>query len=63
MIRKAIVDLGTNTFNLLVADVSEAGISIIHSERFPVMLGMGGINDGRIAEDAMIRAKMTLRNY
>lgn len=63
MIRKAIIDLGTNTFNLLVADVHEAGITIVHSERFPVMLGMGGINDGRIAEDAMIRAKMTLRNY
>lgn len=63
MIRKAIIDLGTNTFNLLVADVHENGISIIHSERFPVMLGMGGINDGRIAEDAMIRAKMTLRTY
>lgn len=63
MIRKAIIDLGTNTFNLLVADVHEAGISIVHSERFPVMLGMGGINDGRIAEDAMIRAKMTLRTY
>lgn len=63
MIRKAIVDLGTNTFNLLVADVGENGIDIVHSERFPVMLGMGGINDGRIAEDAMIRAKMTLRNF
>ena len=54
--RKAIIDLGTNTFNLLIGDISEAGLDIVHSQKIPVMLGMGGINEGRIAPDAYQRA-------
>jgi len=52
----AIIDMGTNTFHLLVAELSEQGHHIIHRERLAVKIGMGGINDGRITEEGAIRA-------
>lgn len=63
MERRAVIDLGTNTFNLLVADLSDGKIAVVHTERIPVMIGMGGINEGFISSDAMSRAKQALRIY
>jgi len=54
--RVAVIDLGTNTFNLLVADVHSEGFDIIHNSKEGVALGMGGINEGRISEEAIARA-------
>ena len=54
--RKAVIDLGTNTFNLLIADVSENGFKVIHNSKEGVALGMGGINERIIAPEAMQRA-------
>lgn len=61
--RRAIIDLGTNTFNLLIADVDEMDFSVIHTEKEAVMLGMGGINEGTVAEDAQRRALDTLIRF
>lgn len=61
--RKAIIDLGTNTFNLLIGELSAGQLTIIHSEKIPVMLGMGGINEGKIAQDAFQRAMEALRIF
>ena len=61
--RRAVIDLGTNTFNLLIAEVSENSLRIIHSEKLPVLLGMDGINEGMIAEAAMARAKNALTQF
>ncbi|MBL7952013.1 MAG: hypothetical protein JNM62_09860 [Flavobacteriales bacterium] len=59
--RAAIIDLGTNTFNLLVYERDEVrGLRIIHSEERPVFLGRGGIEKGIIAGDAMERGMSTL---
>jgi len=44
----AIIDMGTNTFHLMVAELSQAGYRIIHRERVAVKIGMGGINDGTL---------------
>ena len=60
MIRKAIIDLGTNTFNLLIADVGNGGFQLVHSEKEGVALGMGGINDNFITPDAVNRAIASL---
>lgn len=61
---KAVIDLGTNTFNLLIGElVGDRLTKIIHSERYPVMLGMGGINQHRITEDAYERALHALRHF
>jgi exopolyphosphatase/guanosine-5'-triphosphate,3'-diphosphate pyrophosphatase len=54
--RVGIIDLGTNTFNLLIADVSTKGFTIIHQSKNGVALGMGGITDRVIAPDAIERA-------
>ena len=60
----AIIDLGTNTFNLLVtsppgplsqAEGGPSRFEIIHSSELPVFLGRGGIEQGVIAPDAFER--------
>lgn len=61
--RKGVIDLGTNTFNLLIAETSETNFRVIHAEKDGVALGMGGINKNVIAEDAMERALVTLKRF
>lgn len=54
--RVAVLDLGTNTFNLLVAERDGGeGLHVVHSEEIPVFLGKGGIEKGLIVEDAFAR--------
>ena len=59
----AVIDLGTNTFNLLIADVSKTDFKVIHSEKDGVALGMGGINKQIIAQDAFERGIKTLKKF
>ncbi|MFW6275377.1 MAG: exopolyphosphatase [bacterium] len=49
--RLAIIDCGTNTFNLLIAELFEnkEGFSVVHNEKKSVKLGEGGLNNGKIA--------------
>ena len=61
--RIAVIDLGTNTFNLLIGEVNQSRLNYIHSEKVAVLLGMGGINQDKIADDAMQRAKTTLKQF
>ena len=57
----AILDLGTNTFCLLIAERSEAGgLHVLHSEERAVFLGRGGIEQGRITDEAMDRGLAVL---
>lgn len=59
--RNAIIDVGTNTFNLLVYERDAvSGLRIVHSEERAVFLGRGGIEKGLIAADAMERGISTL---
>ncbi|MDX9852292.1 MAG: hypothetical protein RBS81_00710 [Tenuifilaceae bacterium] len=52
----AIIDLGTNTFNLLVAETKGNGsYEIIHSGKLGVKLGEGGINRKLITAEAQTR--------
>jgi exopolyphosphatase/guanosine-5'-triphosphate,3'-diphosphate pyrophosphatase len=45
----AVIDLGTNTFNLLIVDVFGKGrIDVLHSSKISVKLGEGGINKNYI---------------
>ena len=61
--RVAVIDLGTNTFNVLVADVHEDGFKVIHNSKEGVALGMGGINQGFIALEAMQRALKAFESF
>ncbi len=71
MAKIAIVDLGTNTFNLLVAEISSNhSYNIIFNTKIAVKLGEGGINSGIIAPapfqrgiDAMKTHRETLKKY
>lgn len=54
--RVAVIDLGTNTFHVLIAEVSELGFNKLHSDKIPVKIGQGGISDGMITPDAQERA-------
>lgn len=54
--RIAIVDLGTNTFHLMIVDINKSGYRIVHRGRKAVKIGMGGINSGLITAEAIVRA-------
>lgn len=60
--RIAIIDMGTNTFHLMVAERGTP-MKIIFRDRSAVKLGKGGINEGRITPDAFARAIRTLKDF
>jgi len=60
---KAVIDLGTNTFNLLIARIEEDYFEVLWSGKEGVALGMGGINEKRIAADAFERGLETLNRF
>ncbi len=59
----AVLDLGTNTFNLLLAKITAQAYFVFHSEKIPVMIGKNGISRGIIAPEAQLRAETALRKY
>jgi exopolyphosphatase/guanosine-5'-triphosphate,3'-diphosphate pyrophosphatase len=61
--RKAVIDLGTNTFNLLIVQVNEGEIQVLHNEKEGVALGMGGINNQMISPKALDRALNALKRF
>jgi exopolyphosphatase/guanosine-5'-triphosphate,3'-diphosphate pyrophosphatase len=61
--RKAVIDLGTNTFNLAIAEVENNTINLLHAEKEGVAIGMGGINDKVLSEDAIQRAIACLERF
>ncbi len=52
----AVIDMGTNTFHLLIVEVWYDDFRVIHRERQSVKIGKGGINDGKITAEAADRA-------
>jgi exopolyphosphatase/guanosine-5'-triphosphate,3'-diphosphate pyrophosphatase len=55
--RIAILDLGTNTFNLLIAEKGKHGEPVfIYKKELPVEIGKGGIHKGHITAEAIERA-------
>lgn len=62
--RVAVIDLGTNTFNLLIAETTtDGGFVAIYNEKLPVRLGEGGINSGVIAPAAYMRGLEAMDTY
>lgn len=53
--RLAIIDCGTNTFNLLVADTTEAGWNVVFQNKLPVKLGAGGFANHEITPSRFVR--------
>jgi exopolyphosphatase/guanosine-5'-triphosphate,3'-diphosphate pyrophosphatase len=61
--RGAVIDLGTNTFNLLVFEKLANNFHMIHVDRVPVGLGLGGILKNEIAPDAFERGIATIQRF
>ncbi len=62
--RLALIDMGTNTFHLLVTEVNEQGqLRDLYKTKVPVRLGQGGISNGNIAPEAYERALKTLKDF
>ncbi|GCC52317.1 phosphatase [Chryseotalea sanaruensis] len=61
--RIAIIDLGTNTFHLLIAEKVKEQYTFIYRERLAVRLGQRGINEGIIQPDAIERAVRALASF
>ncbi|MFN5885082.1 MAG: exopolyphosphatase [Bacteroidota bacterium] len=60
---KAIIDLGTNTFHLLIANLKGSEIEIIEKIQIPVKIGEGGINNQQISEAAFKRGIQALEVF
>ncbi len=62
--RYAILDLGTNTFNLLIIEtVTEKERKVLLSRKEPVKLGEGGISQGKISDKAFSRGIKAIENH
>jgi len=62
--RVAIIDMGTNTFHLLIADLLDSGsFNIIRNDKIAVKLGQGGISNSKISVEAQGRGLKTLGEF
>lgn len=55
MIKKAIIDLGTNTFQLLIVEQYGVNYKIIQEDSYAAKIGKGGISLGIITEEGIQR--------
>lgn len=61
--KQAIIDLGTNTFHLLIAETDGNKPTILFRESIPAKIGQAGINQGIITEEGIGRALGVLTHF
>ncbi|HNB12201.1 MAG TPA: exopolyphosphatase [Bacteroidia bacterium] len=59
----AVIDCGTNTFHLLIADISDDSFKILFRKNLAVKLGEGGISSNKIAREAFNRGIDALKEF
>lgn len=59
----SVIDIGTNTFKLIIAQIDGTDFRVIHSEKQGVKLGEGSYRDKRISEAAILRAEKCIREF
>ena len=59
----AILDLGTNTFQLLIANIIKNKPMLVYTESIAVKLAEGGIQKGYISEAAFYRGLTALKEF
>ena len=59
----AIIDMGTNTFHLLIAEIGHDGYHVIYRDHAAVKIGMAGINEGIISESGFQRAIQAMQRF
>lgn len=62
-VKVAVIDMGTNTFHLIVAAISDGKYNLIHRERRAVKIGEKGINKGEITPEGAERAIQTMKDF
>ena len=60
--RIAIIDIGTNTVNLLIVDRHVSTYTILHKERQAVGLGNNALNDSVITKQSFAKAIQCIDN-
>ncbi len=63
MIKKAIIDLGTNTFQLLIVEQDGVNYKTIHEDSYAAKIGKGGISLGIITEEGIQRGIRGLQYF
>ncbi|MCH7412766.1 exopolyphosphatase [Belliella sp. R4-6] len=61
--KAAIIDMGTNTFHLLLVNLYAGDFTTIYKEKIAVKVGQGGISDNIITQEAKKRAFHTLLHF
>ncbi len=61
--RIAVIDLGTNTFHLLIGDLLEGNFTEVLKKKVAVKIGEGGISSDFITDEALERAILTMKEY
>jgi exopolyphosphatase/guanosine-5'-triphosphate,3'-diphosphate pyrophosphatase len=61
--KAAVIDMGTNTFHLVIAELSAAGVEVIYKINLPVQLGQGRINENIIIPEAFERGINALEGF
>jgi exopolyphosphatase/guanosine-5'-triphosphate,3'-diphosphate pyrophosphatase len=61
--KAAVIDMGTNTFHLLMIAFDNNGFEVIYQEKVPVKIGQGGINQNIILPEAEKRGLHTLEHF
>jgi len=59
----AVIDLGTNTCNLLIAEYQDKSYQILYQGKEVVKLGKYGIDKNRLTEDGLERAILAIRKH
>lgn len=63
MIKKAFIDLGTNTFQLLIVAQEGNTYQKIHEDSYAAKIGLGGISSGIITQEGIERAVFALKYF
>lgn len=61
--KAAVIDMGTNTFHLLLVELLGSDFRTIYKEKIAVKLGQGGITQNQITAEAEKRAVHTLTHF
>lgn len=61
--KAAVIDLGTNTFHLIIAEITSSAMEVLYKTNVPVRLGEGRINDNIIIPEAFERGMETLASF
>jgi len=61
--KHAIIDLGSNTFHLLIIEKRGNTFQTLLKEQIPTKIAKGGINQGIITEEAIERSLQVLRHF